>query len=387
MGHRAGSWKVAVGTACGAWLALASPFVVADTQTPPIDVSTAGGSGRPPPVEEKMVTGFGLKLEEDKFLDFPVARSLGTNMDRNYTGGGAISSSGRWVHAAYLDAPLRILDLLLFIPKYAHDHGFRDTHTFSFGVTAFTPLDVASTQVVSDDRPYGSLAFLAVSHLSVNHADTVAVTSDFTFGMLGLHMGDWVQTTIHEHLGYQTPQGWSHQISEGGEPTARYGLGIQWRPEWADRLRWADLTGSLKGEAGYFTGAAAGLTARLGCINSDPWQFAENSMRTTNEAGPKCQWKVGGHLAEAFVWGTARGRVVGYNALLQGQTQPSDYTLPSDRINRLLGEYELGVTLSLYRVRASWLPVIGRTAEFSGPLARTHTWGSLFLGFDGTFGT
>ena len=52
--------------------------------------------------------------------------------------------------------------------------------------------------------------------------------SSFTFGMIGLHAAETLHRHVHRPIGNEMPQGWEHQISAGGEPTARYVEAQQW---------------------------------------------------------------------------------------------------------------------------------------------------------------
>ena len=56
-------------------------------------------------------------------------------------------------------------------------------------------------------------------------------------------------------------------------------------------------------------------------------------------------------------------------------------TVPSGRVERLIGEYQLGITGS-FAFRNTWhsftYAYAGRTAEFDAPEARAHSWGGIY---------
>lgn len=331
---------------------------------------------RPPKVSEPDLSTLGLYLEEDKFL-------LSGNQDRNYTGGGALYVSGGFLHSYHVDAPLRLVDWLLFLPRYLHRRNHVDEHALMLGLTVFTPGDLASPVPVVNDRPYASLLFLNWSHMSVNHSDTVAVSSELTLGLLGLGIGGAVQNGIHGVLGIDKAQGWSHEISHNGEPTARYALGVQYRPPVFD-WRWGDVVVAGKAEAGYYMALSAGPSVRVGCINTEPWDVSDNPLRGGNQARPHCPYHA--HRFELYGWAQGRGRLVGYNALLEGQFRHSDYAFSNSQIRHALLEFATGVTLGISNFRLTWTIIAGRSPEFSGPLSRTHTWAGVFAGYSKPFG-
>ncbi|MBX2822912.1 MAG: lipid A deacylase LpxR family protein, partial [Rhodothermaceae bacterium] len=86
---------------------------------------------------------------------------------------------------------------------------------------------------------------------------------------------------------------------------------------------------------------------------------------------------------EFFIFGGLTGRLVGYNALLQGQFKDSVYTLDANQLNRTILEFQVGPVISFPLSKSRRLGIgylfSGRTAEFSGPFERTHSWGSLSI--------
>ncbi len=89
-----------------------------------------------------------------------------------------------------------------------------------------------------------------------------------------------------------------------------------------------------------------------------------------------------GHLRnDYYIFASARQRVVGYNALLQGGFQPSEYVIASADLMRSVTEYQIGATI-LWRFGShdfgiAYAPITGRTKEFRGRFERAHKWGTI----------
>jgi len=82
---------------------------------------------------------------------------------------------------------------------------------------------------------------------------------------------------------------------------------------------------------------------------------------------------------ELYAWAAYRSRLVGYDALLQGQFRNSEVTFSSSDLNRLVHEAGIGITGSLdgYQVTLS---ANMKTAELNrGKADRTHWWGGTYL--------
>jgi hypothetical protein len=82
---------------------------------------------------------------------------------------------------------------------------------------------------------------------------------------------------------------------------------------------------------------------------------------------------------EAYLWVAVRGRVVGYDALLQGQFRDSVLTYDASRIRRLVLDAGSGLTASWQ----GWQLTVSanlKTSELdTGVADRTHWWGGLYL--------
>jgi hypothetical protein len=344
---------------------------------------------------EPLVTRLTLHWENDWWY---AAR----NEDRNYTNGFGIHVSGRivdapwdnpWSSCLWLCLPIALdsLNELIGVAQLhrAVDGGARATHSLMLASTAFTPDDLASADVIPDDRPYASLLYLAASRLAVNEDRDRAFTSELTVGLLGLDITEHAQTKWHQGLRDEgdvtpvDPKGWSHQISDDVEPTARYRLQLR-------DLVWSscfhDVSTSVDGSVGYYTNAAAGAAARVGIISTPFWLFDSSPLDAGDQRAPARQCAVRSWPVELFAWAAGRSRFVLYNALLQGQFRHSDHRFDFEDVERQVFESEAGLTLGLWWFTMTYIAVAAHTAEFRSDEARAHTWGGVWLGYRASWG-
>jgi hypothetical protein len=332
------------------------------------------------------------------------------NEDRNYTMGVLVQLAGAFVKPeqdqglgryAGWAGPLRAVDDLLGVDRVhaavaARSPTWRESHTLTFGVTAFTPHDLMQAAPIRDDRPYASLAVLSVTRATTNYDESgtvpdherVVVQSELTIGMLAPQVLGWgiaenVQTDIHRSMrragstNPPDPMGWSHQISNGGEATARYRLGVT---RLIGQSPMHDLALTAEGNVGYYTNAAMGAQMRVGLIGGDFSEFNSNPSSLGNEMpmSPRRQrrWPF-----QLYLFAAGRGRAVLYNALLQGQFRHSDVRLSWDEVSHTVMEFETGVAFVWRAVELRWTVLAGRTSEYEVGEHRTHTWGEAYVAF------
>jgi hypothetical protein len=84
---------------------------------------------------------------------------------------------------------------------------------------------------------------------------------------------------------------------------------------------------------------------------------------------------------EWFVHAGAKLRLIGYNALLQGQFRESEVSIPSEDIERLVAEYSSGVAYAFadhYRIDVYFR---GNTPEFRGSNRRSAHWAGMSFSY------
>lgn len=309
-----------------------------------------------------------------------------TFRDDNYSAGIAIRLGGAFVSRARLTLPLDGVDRLVGAGRL-HARGGRQMHAVRAIGAAYTPNDLLSTAPVRDDRPFASLVGVTVGHLSIAADERSTWTTELMVGALGLDVARRVQTLLHRTRRWMTgattppdPQGWSNQISNGGEPTAGYRATFErlvaGDASGADRKHW-QTTAGVDGAVGFQTNVGAGVGMRIGTFTSDFWEPSSGALG----AGAGSQRRpVSGSRWELFAFGGARARVVGYDAILQGQFRHSVHTV---RPRRLVGEWEggigVGVPAGPWHIQTVIGLAQGRTAEWRGAQAHPATWGSVSI--------
>lgn len=313
--------------------------------------------------------GVGIYIDQDFFIP-------GRNEDRDYTMGVAVE-----VFEEDMEHPGYVFDSI----HELFDRGFKLTemdeevassNSYLFGVIVYTPDDLADANPIRDDRPYSSLIYL--SKKRVEAAGDLAIGSDLQVGILGLRIAKEVQTAFHQGFRDITgddepvdPQGWQHQISDGGEPTLRYRFSVAkaFLQSAPDSLFDWDVAGNSEFSLGYQTNASAGLSMRFGKLSSGFWTLPYDPVNRGNFI-PSTSGE------ESYLWGTFRSRLVGYDVLLQGQFRNSEVTFSGGELKRIVHEAGIGYTHAFKPVQLTF-SLNMRTAELAANRDRTHVWGGL----------
>ncbi|MCH2555674.1 MAG: lipid A deacylase LpxR family protein [Alcanivorax sp.] len=304
-----------------------------------------------------------------------------TGRDQDYTYGLSFSHTGRDARDAWysLNPVLTGLDRLFGVDHLAGEEGEArtpiDGHSVEFGLFGFTPEDKEASAPLYDDRPYASLLYMSQSRVRIDRGENVAWHSSLTLGALGLAIVGNGQNAVHKVIGSEHAEGWDHQVSEGGEPTARYTLARQkYLNPSSENL---EVKSTLQASAGYLTEARWSLSFRGGRI-ADPWwkfnpelaSYADGSSRGVGGPAP----------TESYVWGGAAVVARGYNAFLQGQFRDSEVTYDSDELNHLILEAWLGYTRSFANGWRLSYVLRGHTSEVrDGTADRNVLWGGLIV--------
>lgn len=296
--------------------------------------------------------------------------------DRDYSFGGTLTfdtpSSSRLIAA--FDSAREHLNRWLPPSPPGGSVALRSTQ---LGLIGMTPQDLTLRATQPDDRPYASLLYFATSEVNVSDDARRATYSSFAAGVLGLRVAEALQKGVHHTVDGVDPQGWTHQISDGGEPTARFVRAEQWllTSDESMRARGREVKFTVSGSAGYLTEATTALSMRFGRIQSPWWQFApELADYTAAPIAPAATTDTGSPELYGFVGVRLKARV--YNALLEGQFRDSDVRVGTDDFERFQAEAWAGVVYT----RASWRVAYTLRAashEVAEPAGRTLVWGGM----------
>lgn len=361
---------------CAALLVAFQPAQAASCSLAPADAVPAGlrtdANGREP-----LDGGWTLYLDNDALTP--------TQRDEDYTGGLALTLAGRRAEEfpLPLDPILGALDARVLGERCDRAH---QLHSLQFGLLAFTPGDIDAQALLAGDRPYASLLYLASGRSYVSDFDGTVYHTSLTLGVLGTALVPQVQDGIHGVLGVQRPQGWDHQIADGGEPTLRYAVTRQDRLAAAatgPRSRY-ELKGAMAASLGYLTEASGALSLRWGMINTPWWSGPPDRVEYIAEPAPATGGSMmRSDIRELYVWAGVKGHLRAYNAFLQGQFRSSDLDYSPDQLQVLIGEAWVGVTVQMVgEVRLSWV-LRYQTSELRvEPGDRSLLWGGLVLSHD-----
>lgn len=141
--------------------------------------------------------------------------------DRNYTMGVSLA----WLSEAKGPATnpwVRALEKVNGALNFAEPVKEGDSVGWLLAESAFTPRDIRTSSPITNDRPYASLLYGGPSYWS-RQSDGRVMEAQLFVGILGLQIGRYVQTKIHERCCRdRLPQGWDNQIGNGGAPTFLY---------------------------------------------------------------------------------------------------------------------------------------------------------------------
>jgi hypothetical protein len=299
--------------------------------------------------------------------------------DQDYTGGFAVSTSGSHTRTWLgFGSALGSIDNLLF--RRGEDVASTSVfHSAQVGLLSFTPRDIVSRNIVEDDRPYASLLYTTSVRQYVSADERSVRQTGLTVGVLGLSLTSDLHGAIHDAVGSETPKGYRHQISAGGEPTARYfmsnsKLRLQ-RIALGSGLLELKTTSEIS--VGYLTETSYAVSARMGSIGTPWWTF--NPERVDYVAQPSAS--PGANASgEFYFWAGAKVRLRAYNSFLQGQFRDSDHVLGSNEVRHVIGEAWLGLTGQLSSGTQMSYVIRYQTAEVRDGLAsRDPVWAGVTI--------
>lgn len=316
-------------------------------------------------VDEKY-RGVGIYIDQDMFVPF-------SNEDRDYTMGFAVEFFGAKNKGLYpLDGLVKTAGEWLGIKKSDN----KIIYSFMLGTLVYTPDDLSDSQPIYNDRPYSSLIYL--SNKRVHTDGKNALAAEFLLGVIGSKLPGEVQAGLHsiyrDVSGLEAtedpvePKGWGHQISNGGELTVRLRLTnsrLQSKLSYPGRF---DLATTMGLSLGFQTNANVGLAIRAGKLRSPYWSLPYDPVNRGNFLPSKAK-------DEWYFWGVINARLIGYDALLQGQFRQSHVTFSYDEIEHIVYDAGMGLTLGFEK---SQLTISANTKSPDLKLtSRQQVWGSI----------
>jgi hypothetical protein len=331
----------------------------------PVTHASAQDEAWPTWMPEREVSGVRLHIDNDLFA--------AGNLDRDYTGGVALTLSGTAARDGLLSLDpvlARINDLFESTPAASVRHARQ------IGLIAFTPSDIITDEAQQADRPYASLLFASNGRMRVDANNRGAWSSSLTLGLLGLHLSESLHNAVHRAVGSEAPRGYDHQISAGGEPTARYMIARHnlW---YMDPAGHVDVKTTLQGSVGFLTETSAAISMRIGRFDTPWWSFTPELADYIAAPTPSESY---GLQREVYFFVGARVTARAYNALLQGQFRHSDVRYTYSEIEPIVARAWVGVMTQLFPNTELSYTLHYQTAELDeGKGARRAYWGSVQL--------
>ncbi|MEW8028951.1 MAG: lipid A deacylase LpxR family protein [Candidatus Thiodiazotropha sp.] len=273
--------------------------------------------------------------------------SFNDEKDRNYTGGLALTLTGKRAtdYPFSLDYWLDGMDRVSGFDKLqAGDNGIH-RHAIEFGLTIFTPDDIAESDPIENDHPYANMLFISNSQSRVYPSRGLLFQSTLLLGVLGTDVGEEVQKAMHNLTDSDQPRGWSNQISDGGELTAKYSFSVQKMLLSRQGTLSYDVRAGLEAGIGYTTDVNSAISFRLGKLKAPWWSFTPHQSEYISFGQTFGQTTDrGSNQPELFIWGGLNLKYRFYNAILQGQFRDSAVTFDRDELESVILNGWLGVT-------------------------------------------
>ena len=295
--------------------------------------------------------------------------------DQDYTYGLNFTQTGDSTRNARLslNAPLIAMDDLI---GFTHKSiSTRETFSREVGAFGFTPEDITVSEANPNDRPYASLIYLSSSREQVDLVENVAWKSTLTLGALGLGLVGELQNLVHQGTNGKEAQGWSNQISDGGELTGRYVIARQQYFDGPSEN--VEIKSTVQASVGYLTEASWSWNLRAGKIHS-PWSSFNPELASYGEKSSYSS--TAKPINEHYFWAGVALKARAYNAFLQGQFRNSEVTYNHDQLNAFLVEAWAGYTFSFKQgYRISYV-LRGHSSEINeGAGDRNLLWGGIII--------
>lgn len=331
-----------------------------------------------------MAQPYGLSIfTENDFLSF-----FARNKDDNYTGGLKIEAIVQ--KPDIFGLPFLLKNKLPRKVLY---------QTIAFTGTAFTPQNLATANIVKDDRPYASVLAFSFGSQYISAGNT---KNRFGYELMGGQMGKptagEIQGKIHRHeilkfisTDRPDPKGWHNQIAEGGAFVMNLRLNHEHSlskkdtsTKFFDPFR-ATLHNSIN-IGNYLINSTHGI--RINMLNKQ-YDFGNEVIPpviTEKNATEKIAASKKPRVFSFSFFVEPRVKINIHNAGLTGKllSKQSVHTIYTTTypagLTPVLFEYETGIVMRYYFLQAGY-SLYGRSKEFPAQNKKMHHWGGVYIGF------
>jgi len=301
-----------------------------------------------------------ILLSHDRSIRINFDNDLFDNTDRYYTNGVRFD----FISPSLKQSPLS----WLMVPYWGQGINY---YGVSIGQNMYTPSTTKIAGIQYGDRPYAAYLVFGSFKISNDPVKKFRQTSELDLGVIGpSSFGEFFQKTVHSNIPTNSePLGWEYQIQN--DLVLNYNLTYE---KSILSYRNVELNVNGAGDLGtLFTNFGGGFQFRAGLMNPyfDSYGF---SGKLVNKAKGYSKFQV-------FVFITSLGKMIGYDATLEGGmfNKSSVYTLTGKEVDLLTYQGTLGLTLSYEGIRLDVEQFL-LSPEFHG--CAWHKW--VHIGF--TFG-
>jgi hypothetical protein len=298
-------------------------------------------------------------LSHDRSIRINFDNDILDNTDRYYTNGIRFD----FISPYLKQAPLS----WLMIPYWGNGVNY---YGVSIGQNMYTPFSTKVGGIHPGDRPYAAYLFIGGFKITNDAGKKFRQVSEIDLGVIGpSSFGDFVQKSFHNSVPTNNePLGWENQIQD--DLVLNYKLAYE---KGILSNRSADLNLHAFGTLGtLYTNMGGGFQFRAGLMNSyfDSYGYSRIKVNKAN----------GYSKFQAFVFVTSLGKLVAYDATLEGGmfNKSSIYTLKSSELNSFTYQGTLGFTVSYAGFRLDVEQFL-LSPEFSG--CTWHKWVHIGLTF------
>jgi len=298
-----------------------------------------------------------IQLSHDRSLKISFDNDIFDNTDRYYTNGVRFD----FISPFLKQSPLASL----MVPYWGQGINY---YGIWIGQNMYTPSVTKIGGIHYGDRPYSATLALGTFKISNDAGKKFRQTSELDLGIIGPSaFGDFVQKTVHSNLPTNSePLGWEYQIQN--DLILNYNLTYE---KGLISSRWVELNANATGALGtLYTNMGAGFQFRAGLIN--PYFGSYGSSNT------EAKKTKGYSKFQVYLFTTSLGRLVGYDATLEGGlfNKSSIYTLTRKEVSPLTYQGSLGITLAYEGFKIDFEQFL-LSPEFHG--CAWHKWGHIGL--------
>lgn len=289
------------------------------------------------------------------------------------------------------------------------------TYNFQIFGLAFTPEQLSDTTQefyqklsegyrLEDDRPFSFLLGIANERTRDYYEEaqetrffpkSLSITTGGAVGLYSTGIGQWFQTVSHKNHWFNStrpiPVLWESDASKP-HPTGQ--IKKKFMPAFLvyyqieKPILFARTNNGLRFissvnhdlNVGFLTNASVGVSFALGHNDHHFTRGAAtaNTGITQFDQSDDKFWKIVGGVNMRGVLHNGH-----LSNLFDFVGNPTANTIPFDKIKRIIWEYYLGVQVKfLEGLTITYSPLIKRTAEFTTPQSRSHTWGAISITLD-----